>query len=483
MASALYKGGGMKPTSIKYGHTTLAATLSAAMLAGCVHTPNLDPKPLQELPADFTSSNSGQSAGDKWWLTFNDQELNQLVEQALAGNQQLLSTWSRLNQAQALMSQANASWLPTLGASFSGGRSKQSAGFPESNVVSGSLQASYEIDVWGKLNNQRQAAAMDLAATRDSLEASAMTLAAQVTDTWFGWVAQQSQLKLLKSQLETNTTYLELVEMRFSEGLATALDIFNLRQQVEQSRSQLEDAQRISRLLENQLAVLLGKAPGEIQFRASATLPDLPPLPPTGVPSELLKNRPDVRAAQRRVASADARIGIALANRFPALKLTGSVGYSATTFTGLFDELIFSVIGSVTQPLFMGGALAAQQDQAEAALQEQLHSFTHSVLQAISEVENALSNQAHEVKRLTHLQQQRDHAASALGEAKERYIEGLSEFLPVLTALGTLQRVEQSVVLSQKQVRSYRVQLCRALGGSWTQNLEQSSATESDNPS
>ena len=130
----------------------------------------------------------------------------------------------------------------------------------------------------------------------------------------------------------------------------------------------------------------------------------------------------------------------------------------------------------------MGGALAAQQDQAE-ALQEQLHTFSHAVLQAIAEVENALSSQAHEARRLKHLQQQRDHAASALAEAKERYLAGLSEFLPVLTALGTLQRVEQSVVLSQKQVRSYRVQLCRALGGSWMQSLESSQAQESSNPS
>ena len=168
------------------------------------------------------------------------------------------------------------------------------------------------------------------------------------------------------------------------------------------------------------MAVLLGTTPNTLQLSTKVELPNLPAIPATGVPAELLKNRPDVRAAQRRVAAADARIGIALANRFPALKLTGSVGYSATTFTGLFDELIFSVLGSVTQPIFMGGALSAQQDQAEAALQEQLHTFTHAVLQAIAEVENALSSQAHEAKRLSHLQQQRDYAQSALEEAKER---------------------------------------------------------------
>lgn len=473
----------MKPTSNIPGRTTLATALSAALLVGCIHTPNLEPKPLQDLPADYISSNSGQNSGDKWWLHFKDQALDSLVEEALKGNQQLLSTWSRLDQAQAMMDAANASWWPTLSTSVSAGRVKQSASFPESNLISGSLQASYEIDVWGKLNNQRQVAAMDLAATRDLLESAAMTLAAEVTDNWFAWVAQQAQLKLLQGQLDTNSTYLELVEMRFSEGLATALDIFNLRQQVEQSRSQLEDAQRLSSILENRLAVLVGKSPGQIKLTNTSVLTDLPPLPSTGVPAHLLKNRPDVRAAQRRVAAADARIGVALANRFPALKLTGSVGYSATTFSGLFDELIFSVIGSVTQPIFMGGALAAQQTQAEAALQEQLHTFTHSVLQAIAEVENALSSQKHEARRLSHLQQQRNHAASALSEAKERYIAGLSEFLPVLTALGTLQRVEQSVVLSQKQVRSYRVQLCRALGGSWTQKLEKSPAPESGNPS
>ncbi len=473
----------MKATSNRKRWVAALCISSVGLLSGCLHNPDLDPKPLQVLPASYSDSSSSSTANEKWWLTFEDQSLNGLVDQALAGNQQLLSTWSRLAQAQAMADAANASWWPSLSGSFSAGRAKQSSMFPESNVITGSLQASYEIDVWGKLNNQRQAAAMDLAATRDSLEATAMTLAAEVTDTWFGWVAQQAQLKLLQSQLETNVTYLELIEVRFAEGLATAVDIYNLRQQVEQSRSQLEDAQRLSEILKNRLAVLLGKTPNSLELPQTVELPNLPALPATGVPAELLKNRPDVRAAQRRVASADARIGIALANRFPALKLTGSVGYSATTFTGLFDELIFSVIGSVTQPIFMGGALAAQQDQAEAALQEQLHTFTHAVLQAIAEVENALSSQAHEAKRLSHLQQQRAHAKSALEEAKERYLAGLSEFLPVLTALGTLQRVEQSVVLSQKQVRSFRVQLCRALGGSWTQNLESSQAQESSNPS
>ena len=119
-----------------------------------------------------------------------------------------------------------------------------------------------------------------------------MTLAAEVTDTWFGWVAQQAQLQLLEKQLETNSTYLELIEVRFAEGLATAVDIYNLRQQVEQSRSQLEDAQRLAQVLRNRLAVLLGKTPGELKLAGDATLPDLPALPATGVPAELLKTGP-----------------------------------------------------------------------------------------------------------------------------------------------------------------------------------------------
>lgn len=454
----------------------------ALFLSGCLHTPNLEPSPLGDMPSAFSTNDGTQTPPQKWWTAFDDPSLNTLVDQALGGNQELQATWSRLNQAEAMLTQANSSWWPSLNASVSGGRTKQSSAMPESNLISGSLQASYEVDVWGKLNNQRQAAAMDFAATRDSLEAAAMTLAAEVSDTWFGWVAQQQQITLLKEQLETNKTYLELVEVRFSEGLASALDVFNLQQQVEQTRSQLENTQGLARVMGNKLAVLLGKAPTELKLETNVSLPTLPQLPKTGLPSQLLQNRPDVRAAQRGVAAADARIGVALANRFPALKLTGSVGFSATTFTGLFDELVFSVLGSALVPIFQGGALVAQQTQAEAALQEKLHRYSHSVLVAISEVETALSSQHHEAKRLMHLEKQRDFAASALGEARERYLAGLSEFLPVLTALGTLQRIETNVVLSQKQVRSYRIQLCRALGGSWTRSLEQPTL-QSENPS
>ena len=419
---------------------------------------------------------------DKWWVAFKDETLNKIMDQALTGNQQLLSTWSRLKQAEAMMGQAKATWWPSINTSFAAGRAKQSRFFPETDVINGSLQASYELDVWGKLSNQRQAAAMNLAATRDSLESIAMTLAAEVTEAWFGWVAQQAQLTLLESQLETNKTYLELIDVRFSEGLAHASDVFNLRQQVEQSRAQLEEAQRLSKLQKNRLAVLLGKAPGQLRLRPGVALADLPPIPATGVPADLVKNRPDVRSAQRSVMAADARVGIALANRFPTLKITAHVGVSAASFTELFDQVIYSVLGNITQPIFQGGALKAEHTRTEAVLQEQIHIFSHLVLQAMAEVENALSSQEHETKRLKFLQKQRDFAASALEEARERYLIGLSEFLPVLTALGSLHRIEKSVVLSQKQVRSYRVQLCRALGGSWTKSLQKQQALESDNP-
>ncbi|MEE2960368.1 MAG: efflux transporter outer membrane subunit [Myxococcota bacterium] len=452
-------------------------------LSGCLHNLDLTPKPLNPFPENFVSGNQKEMADDKWWIAFKDASLNEIMAEALTDNQQLLSTWSRLKQAETMMDQANATWWPSINASFAAGRAKQNRFFPETDVINGSLQASYELDVWGKLSNQRQAAAMDLASTRDSLESVAMTLAAEVTEAWFGWMAQQAQLRLLNSQLDTNKTYLELIDVRFSEGLANASDVFNLRQQVEQSRAQIEEAERLSKLHKNRLAVLVGKAPGQLRYRPGIALPDLPPIPATGVPADLVKNRPDVRSAERSVIAADARVGIALTNRFPTLKITANVGVSAASFTELFDQVIYSVLGNITQPLFQGGALKAEQTRAEAALQEQIHLFSHSVLKAIAEVENALSNQEHETKRLKFLEKQRDYAASALEEARERYLAGLSEFLPVLSALGTLQRIEKNVVMSQKQVRSYRVQLCRALGGSWTKSLQKKLPFESDNPS
>ena len=218
----------------------------------------------------------------------------------------------------------------------------------------------------------------------------------------------------------------------------------------------------------------IGRAPSGATFPSSSKLPALPGLPATGVPSDLLQNRPDVRAAQRLVAAADARVGIALANRFPALKLSGTVGYSATSLSGLLDEVLYSITGGLVQPLFMGGALVAEQDRAESLVEERLQDFGQTLLQATTEVENALALEKHESQRVIHLTNQYEQASNALREARARYLAGLSDFLPVLNALDGLQRTEQALLLSQRHERSYRIQLCRALGGGWTHALNPS---------
>ena len=455
-----------------YQMLALASTLMA-LSSGCLHTPNLNPQAPIALGDAFDST--GQSSlPNEWWQAFDDTELNTLVGRSLSQNLSLKAAWARLGQAESMRSAASASLWPQLSVDAGAGRSRSFfSTFPVTTIESYSLsaRASYEIDVWGKLSNQRQAAELETAATRDNLEATAISVTAEVVETWFSLIAQRAQLNLLKAQLQTNQTWLELIEVRFDQGLATVLDIYNLQQKSSGSESQLASAQGQLEILEHRLALLLGESPSGATFPSTAELPKLPPLPKTGVPSDLLAHRPDVRAAQRMVAAADARIGIALANRFPALKLSGSVGYSATTLTELLDEIVYSITGGLVQPIFMGGALAAEQDRAESVLEERLHSFGQVLLQASTEVENALALERTESERLAHLTTQHEQASAALREARARYLAGLSDFLPVLNALDGLQRVEQALLMSQRQQRSYRIQLCRALGGSWTRSL------------
>ncbi|MEC9466844.1 MAG: efflux transporter outer membrane subunit [Myxococcota bacterium] len=443
------------------------------LAAGCLHSPELNPRAPVATSETFDASGQAELA-ERWWETFEDTQLNTLVTQALTDNLSLKAAWARLSQAESLRAAASASLWPQLSANAGAGKTRSRfSNFPVTDVNSFTLsaQASYEVDLWGKLSNQRQAAELETAATRDNLEAAAISLSAEVVETWFALIAQRAQLELLKAQLETNRTWLELMEVRFEQGLATVLDIYNLKQKSSGSESQLASARGQLEVTEHRLAILLGQTPSGAQFPSTATLPTLPPVPKTGLPSELLKNRPDVRAAQRMVAAADARVGIALANRFPALKLGGSVGYSATSLTGLLDEVVYSVTGGLVQPLFMGGALAAEQRRAESVVEERLQNFGQTLLQATAEVENALTLEQHESQRVIHLTDQYAQASNALREARARYLAGLSDFLPVLNALDGLQRIEQALLLSQRQERSYRIQLCRALGGSWTQEL------------
>ncbi|MBL6975162.1 MAG: TolC family protein [Deltaproteobacteria bacterium] len=459
--------------------TRLSLALATLFALSCIHTVHEDPRPPVTLPEAFAQGSGGEVGADRWWEAFQDPELNRIVEKALEGNLEMFGAWARIDQANAIAIQARSAWYPNLSANADYGynRSVFFAGDlgkleQETHNYNLGLGMSYEVDIWGKIKSMVDASDRDVEATRQDLESMAMTLVAQVTEVWFSLVEMEAQMDLLQRQIEINRTYRDLVEARFGQGMATALDVFQQRQQVEAVRAQMPQVEAGLHVLRHQLAVLLGKPPSEKVAHVSKILPVPPPLPTTGLPADVIGNRPDVKSAQLRVVSTDHRIGMAKKDMLPSFRLNFNVGFTAQDITQLFDNWIFGLGAGLLAPLLDGGRRLAEVDRVIAQRLELIGRYGQVVLNALKEVEDALVQERKQLEYLEGLQGQLDVVRSALEVARDRYAGGLIDYLPVLTALQSVQAIERSELTARRQALSYRIQLCRAIGGDWTGELE-----------
>jgi outer membrane protein, multidrug efflux system len=455
-------------------HRAIILAAAAVLLTACAHERDLEPE--VALPETFSApAEAGPAVVDRWWESFDDPALTALVDDTLAGNFQMAQAWSRLDQVAALREQQGSFLWPAMQLEASGGRSRSAD--PFGNTVHGnrfslSAAASYEVDVWGKLDAADDAAALDLLAGRSDIESLAMTLVSQVTETWFLLLETRATQALLNEQVKTNEQFLELVQLRFSVGQARAVDVYQQRQQLMAVRSQIPLVEARANALERALAVLVGKMPGGQQLSERNTLPVLGPMPSTGVPSELLENRPDLQAARLRLASQDRRVAAAVADRFPSLRLSANTGYQADSVEDLLDRWVWSIAGSLVLPILDGGRRKAEVARQKAVLDERLAGYSQSLLTAFKEVEDALDGEASQRRYVSELEAQLEVARATLRESRSTYAQGLSTYLPVLQALGAVQTTERNLIGARRQLLSYRVQLHRALGGRWTQELE-----------
>ena len=453
------------------------------LIAACSpHKVTERPEPPVSLPARY-SGGGDAPLPDRWWRDFADPALDAVVAETLSANLQLRSAWARLAQAEALARQAGAGRYPLLDLSASANRSKffnrftpPGSGAPTSielTTYSASLAASYEVDVFLKMTNQARGATRQALAARDEVESLAMSLTAEVVETWFDIAYQQAQRELINEQVELNQTLLELVELRFRGGLGSAVDMLQQKQQLVATRSRLAQIDATEAVLRYQLAVLTGKPPLAGAAPDEVALPSMPPLPGIGIPADLLHRRPDVRAARNRIVAADYRVAVAVADRFPALRLGGSLDFQETDLVQLFKTPLWTLFASVTAPLFDGFRRSAKVAEEKAAVEELLWTYGQTLLSAIVEVESALVQERQQRKLIADLEEVVQVAGDNLREARLRYEQGISEtgFLTVLTALQSRQRAELDLLAARRQLLSFRVQLCRALGGTWTREL------------
>ncbi len=334
-----------------------------------------------------------------------------------------------------------------------------------------SLGASYEVDLWGRVAAGYRAADLEFQAGRAELESTAMTLAAEVADRWLRILEQQELRRILDEQLATNRTYLELVELRFRKGQVSALDVYQQRQAVSDVQRQIPLVQAREEVLRHDLAVLLGRPPGTELSIGNRELTDVPDEPVPGIPAQLLTRRPDVRAALARLEAADQRVAAARADQLPAIRLTGGGGLEADDIDNVLDDWFLNLAGGLSAPLFDGMRRQAEVERTLAVVEERLADYRLTILRAIREVEDALAQERRQRALIEALDRQFKDAGNALRQAGGRYLKGLNDYLPVLAALERTQSLARGLVVARRELLGFRLQLYRALGGTWTREL------------
>ena len=463
--------------------------LLLACLSCALHKAREDAPPPVALPERFAETEDGEPTPLYWWKAFGDPELDRLQEKALNANLDLRQAWARLAQADALARQAAAAQWPELGLSAGVGRSRTAVaggrlgGAVEVDRVSLSGGAAYELDVWKRVASLKRGAALDRDAARQDLDAMAVTLSARVATTWFTFLEEGAQLDLLREQEEMGRTFLELTLLRFSTGLSSVLDVYQQRQQLAATRAQIPLARARREVARHQLAVLVGEAVLPDQGLEPGRLADLPPFPAVGVPADLLQRRPDIRRAQLRLAAADHRIAAALADRLPALRIGGDTGFESYDFGeigNLFSNWVWNVMANLTFPVFDGGRRKAEVDRTRAVVRERLDAYGQAVLVAVQEVQDARVREQRHREYLEGVERQVALARSTLQEARVRYANGLSDYLPVLASLQSLQELERGLLAARRNLLAYRVDLYRAMGGDWPSERTDPAAASPD---
>jgi NodT family efflux transporter outer membrane factor (OMF) lipoprotein len=450
--------------------------LATATLVSCAHVAREERTgPVLEMPATFTLYENTAPAPDRWWEGLGSEELNTLVDETLRGSLTLRQAYARLEQSRALVVQAGADRVPDLDLTASASETRRN--LDDQTVTdrtrSVTLVSSYEIDFWGRLKSEHRAALLEVEASEEELYTAALTLASEVTLKWLDLLSVRQQLGILETQIETNRTILDLIELRYLKGAATALDIYQQRQVLAESRAAVPQLEARQRTLLNDLAVLAGKPPRADLGLETIDFPEVGPLPETGVPADLLARRPDIREAGHDLQAAQSQIETARADRLPSVNLTATAGYRAGSLGDLLDSWLASLAANLTYSLFNAGDEKAEVARREQIAAERLATYSQTVLTAIREVEDAMINEVKQVEYIQAQESRLEIAEDSYREALQRYRKGLIDYLPALESLISAQRLERTVIQARFERLSYRVKLHRALGGSWMGEITQ----------
>ena len=405
-----------------------------------------------------------------WWQLFNDPVLNELVARVDVSNQNVAAAVAAYAQARALVAEQRAGFFPSV--TLGGGASRAQSSGTTRNNFQASLGAAWEPDVWGRLQSVANGAAATAAASAADLATARLSAQGELAVNYLSLRQQDAQKALLASALAGYGRALEIAQNRYNAGIVAKTDVLQAQTQLANARADEAGLQRTRAQLEHAIAVLVGQAPGNFAVPAVAIWQPSVPDVPAGVPSTLLQRRPDIAAAERRVASANAQIGVAKAAYYPSLSLNASVGAAASQVTELFSApaALWSLGLSAAQVLFKGGALDARLDGAEAAHAQAVARYRQVVLSAFQNVEDQLTG----ARVLQTQQVLRAQASSAADQVEQqvlnRYNSGQVGYTEVITAQTTALNARRALVQASADRQTTAVALIQALGGGWQAN-------------
>jgi NodT family efflux transporter outer membrane factor (OMF) lipoprotein len=424
-------------------------------------------KEVQVKELEFHLYGPHQPSPQKWWHKFNSYELNQLVERCLKNNLDLEQAVARLKQAHAISKQMGSRKSIKLNAKGEASKLRTRSSDSTTNYVAVGLVASYEIDLWGSINSRIKAAELNEEVAKELLYSLQISLVSEVTTAWLKYISTQEEIVLLKQQLKTNEKTLNLMLRRLQGSQATALDVLQQKQKVASNKLQIIAAESKLPAINSQIQVLIGASPLERVKIGAKKLPPFFPLTATGIPADLLANRPDIRANGLALHATEWSIAASKADRLPQLSLTGNTQYNGQHVDDLFDDWLANLAASIVMPVIDGGYRKSEVMRLEAEAEEKLAIYKKSVLNAVAEVTTILENNHSQELTTEAIEGQNNLATQTHYQAVMRYRNGLETYLPVLVALATKQDLELKLIEAKYKTLNFRVNLYRSLGGSW----------------
>ncbi len=453
---------------------------ATALLAGCAVGPDYA-RPSSTLPEDYSQAPEARATAPvnpEWWMLFGDAGLDALVQQALAANQDLQAAIARLEAAEAFTRETNAAYYPAVDLGAATSRSGTSGDTYNGQRMGGAtydnrraaLSLSYEIDLWGRIRRQNEAAGAEALASRFARDSVRLALIGQVANEYLALRSHDAEVAVSQETVTSRENTLRIVQARLDAGSSSALELAQAENSLATAQSQLSQLKRLRALSENQIALLTGQ-PG-LRIPANLTPLPLPPVPPAGLPSTLLEARPDVRQAEEKLVAANARIGVAKAAYFPAISLTGVYGSESMALSNLFTGSagIWSAALGLSMPIFDAGRTGARVDQATAGQKEMLASYRKTMQTAFKEVNDALASLRELAEEETANIAQLEAARRSLKLSQARYEAGYSGFLEVLDAQRTTNIAQLTYLNSRKNRLGAAVDLFKALGGGWRED-------------